>query len=423
MRKNIFLSLTVVILAAVSIKAQVTTSSPYSRYGIGEIERQSFGQSLGMGGVGIGLKTSMAINPLNPASYSAFPMQSFIFQAGMRMRRTDFSTVDSKYTAYDNSFNSAAIGFRANKYWAASFGLMPVSSVGYQIKTNKELIFNTDTSNLESTYGGTGGLTKIYFGNAFNYKQFSVGINASYVFGTMTYENSTLLADTNFVSAVNDEKNYKVKDFIFDFGVQYRDTLSGNWMYTLGATFSNRQDLKTTFSRFSKSYYIQGTYSFSDTIINDTIGEGNIQLPMNYGLGFSLSSDKWLFAFDYSIQKWKGLKYLDAEQDYLADSRTMAFGAEYTPKYNSKNFFQTINYRIGGQYSDNYLKFGNTQIKDYSVNLGFGIPIKKSSAKIDISFEAGQHGTTTDGLILQEYYLLNLNFNMGDIWFIKRKFE
>lgn len=421
MRKNIFLSLTVVFLTAVSIKAQVTTSSPYSRYGIGEPETQSFGQSLGMGGVGIGLKTPLAINPLNPASYSGFPMQSFIFQTGVRVRRTDFSSSDSKYSAYDNSFNSVAIGFRANKYWSASFGLLPMSSVGYQINTSKNMIVDLDTTFMKSDYTGTGGLTKIYFGNAFNYKELAIGINVSYLFGTMSYKNSILLSDTNYTSATSDEKNYKVKDVLFDFGIQYRDTLSTKWIYTLGATFSNRQNLKTTFSRFSTSYF--GSYQYADTLLNDTLSQGDIELPMSYGVGVSLSSDQWLLAFDYSMQKWKDLKFLGETQNYLANSRTMAFGAEYTPKYNSKNFFQTINYRIGGKYSDSYLKFGDTQLNDYSVNLGFGFPIKKSTAKIDISFEAGKFGTRVNGLIEQKYYLMNLNFNMGDLWFIKRKFE
>jgi hypothetical protein len=423
MYKKIIVAAAVVFLTAISLKAQVNTSSPYSFYGIGDLEKQVLGQNLGMGGVGIGMRTPMAICPLNPASYSAFPMQSFIFQAGMRSRRVDYSGSDSKFTNYDNSFSSAAVGFRANKYWAASIGLLPLSSVGYQMQSNKNLSFGEETSPVKTNYLGTGGLTRIYFGNAFNYKKFSAGINVSYIFGTLDDKNTTSISDTNFTSISSDEKSYKVKSILLDYGLQYRDSLGNQWTYIIGANFSNRQNLKTTLSRYTRNIYVYGVSQFTDTLANDTLNKGNIQIPMSYGVGFSLISEKWLFAFDYSTQKWKGLQFLDQSLDYFADTKTFAFGAEYTPKYNSKNFFQTVNYRIGGHYTDYYLKFGNTQIKDYSLSVGFGIPIKKSSTKIDISFEAGQRGQTTDGLIKEQYYLMNLNFNIGDLWFIKRKFE
>ena len=55
--------------------------------------------------------------------------------------------------------------------------------------------------------------------------------------------------------------------------------------------------------------------------------------------------------------------------------------------------------------------------------MGFGIPVKKSATKINIGFETGQRGETNNGLIKENYYILNVNFNMGDIWFIKRKFD
>jgi len=59
------------------IKAQVNLGSPYSRFGIGDIENLNIGRSNGMGGIALGLRLPYEINPSNPASYSAIPNKTF----------------------------------------------------------------------------------------------------------------------------------------------------------------------------------------------------------------------------------------------------------------------------------------------------------------------------------------------------------
>ena len=54
----------------VLIMAQNNTNSPYTRYGYGDLGDHSFGAGRAMGGVGIGLRSPLQVNPLNPASYS-----------------------------------------------------------------------------------------------------------------------------------------------------------------------------------------------------------------------------------------------------------------------------------------------------------------------------------------------------------------
>ena len=89
----------------------------------------------------------------------------------------------------------------------------------------------------------------------------------------------------------------------------------------------------------------------------------------------------------------------------------------------SKSFFKAVNYRIGGHYSNTYLTLDNEQIKDIGISFGFGIPARKSRTKINIGFEAGKRGINEFGLLQENYYIINMNFNMADIWFIKRKFN
>ena len=61
----LFISLPTILLA------QQNTISPYSSFGIGDVQPQEFSLNNALGGVGAALRTENYLNPLNPASLSA----------------------------------------------------------------------------------------------------------------------------------------------------------------------------------------------------------------------------------------------------------------------------------------------------------------------------------------------------------------
>ena len=71
--------------------AQISTNSPYTRYGLGDMFDQSFTNNAAMGGVGYALRTPEHINAMNPASYTAVDSLSFIFDAGMSLKKFQLS--------------------------------------------------------------------------------------------------------------------------------------------------------------------------------------------------------------------------------------------------------------------------------------------------------------------------------------------
>ncbi|MBK6283101.1 MAG: hypothetical protein IPF54_10955 [Draconibacterium sp.] len=56
------------------------TSSPYSRYGLGELHSYSFGRSTAMGGAAIASRNNQQINIANPASFDAIDSLGFMFE-------------------------------------------------------------------------------------------------------------------------------------------------------------------------------------------------------------------------------------------------------------------------------------------------------------------------------------------------------
>ncbi len=74
-------------LIQLEVRGQNGINSPYSRFGLGDIEDKGFAQSRAMGGFGIGLFNPKAINIANPASYGYFKRQSFLFEVGLQTFR------------------------------------------------------------------------------------------------------------------------------------------------------------------------------------------------------------------------------------------------------------------------------------------------------------------------------------------------
>ena len=55
--------------------------------------------------------------------------------------------------------------------------------------------------------------------------------------------------------------------------------------------------------------------------------------------------------------------------------------------------------------------------------MGFGLPLPKSSSKVNFAVEVGKMGTTTNNLVQEEYLKFHLGFNFSDKWFVKRQYD
>jgi hypothetical protein len=72
--------------------AQSFSSSPYSRFGVGDLSGSLFQPGIAMGGTSIALRNNHAINSSNPASYTSFDTLSFIFDVAMTGKYVNYAT-------------------------------------------------------------------------------------------------------------------------------------------------------------------------------------------------------------------------------------------------------------------------------------------------------------------------------------------
>ncbi len=421
------LFLIILVLASNFVVAQTLTNSPYSRYGVGDLQFQGSGRSRAMGNTAIGSTSAFHINKVNPASYGSFLKNTFIMEVAVENKVTYFETGnDSQFSNYSN-LSKLAAGFQIFPEWGTSFGLMPYSGVGYEATSYDSLYVDDEYSVFNNTYLGKGGLSELYWGNSFTFfNNYSLGLNTSYIFGSMDKNSVASISESGFLSKTYTYDRTLLNGFNYKFGFQYndsirskKDTTKNMVSYTLGLTFENTTKLKA-YNTLLLIRKTQSTILKADTIVNDTLTNGHVMLPRSIGVGGSVKLyEKFTISADYYIQNWEATSFLDQSQP-LVNSSSIGVGMEYCNNPISTIYGKRIRYRVGGYYSNTYLKLNDYQIKDYGVTFGGGFPVKTSL--INASFQLGTRGALDQNLIKESYVLFNLNFSLYDTWFVKRRF-
>ena len=180
----VIILLTLLTAMRMDIFAQNEISSPYSRYGVGLVNNNTNGTLSSMGGVSYAMQSNAYINFRNPASYAAFDSLSFVGDIAFSVKAMYLKTSILSQKGTIGRLNYIAIGLPVTKHWRTSVGFLPFSDRGYNITDSKEI---TDIGTVNCNYTGTGGLMQLYWGNAFKIcKGLSIGLNLSYLFGTLS---------------------------------------------------------------------------------------------------------------------------------------------------------------------------------------------------------------------------------------------
>ena len=80
---NKLLSIAFVIFGfSIQLEAQIATNSPYSRFGLGDLQQNIFSEFNAFGGASTALSNTKSVNPNNPASYTSFAPNSFLLSTG-----------------------------------------------------------------------------------------------------------------------------------------------------------------------------------------------------------------------------------------------------------------------------------------------------------------------------------------------------
>ena len=394
------------------------SSSPYSRFGLGDLKSQFSPVFNSLGGGGFAINDSKVINPFSPATYSSFESNSFLFSTGLNNELVNIESIDESQTLNNLSLSHITFGFPLTNKIGSSFGIIPYSSVGYSMQSRDE------SYNADMLYNGDGGISKVYAGGSLELlKNLSVGANASYLFGGLNRRKKLEFDDeTIFNSRSNSQIN--VKGLFYEVGAIYSMQLEGDKSsVSIAFNASNNSEIKAKRSNLVETFEYSGEYEIvKDTFVNSVV-KGDLILPRYTNFGISYTRDKWLFVFDYSTQNWSEYELL-GESDSLVNSKRISGGFQFTPDISSVNqFYKRCHYRLGIALNTTPLQINNTQLEDKSISFGLGIPIKKNRSTYDLSIIFGQRGTTNNNLLKENYVKIGLNMSFEGIWFVKQKYN
>ena len=412
------LAVVLFVFCGLSAFAQLGTSSPYSRFGLGDLQGNAFPVYNALGGGVTALSSSNSVNPSNPASYTSFRANSFLFSTGGLHNTTQIQNSTDKQVVNNSAFSHLTIAFPISSKLGASFGMLPYSNIGYTLNARDTVV------NADMIYTGDGGLSKVYFGGAYEpFKGFSLGINASYLFGGLNRRKKLDYDDESFFDS-RSNSSINLKGYYYELGLLYKKELANEKELSFGLTANNNSTLRAKRTNIVET--ISGPYEIVKDTSSNVVEWGEVTLPNYISTGLMYrDGEKWLLIADYSMQNWADYTLL-GESDDLSNSMRLSGGLQYTPEFNSvTKYYKRMQYRLGAAYSNTPLTLNDTQLqlKEMSVSFGFGIPVKKSRTKYDVSLTLGQRGTTDNSLIKEQFVKFGLSVSYDGIWFVKRKYD
>lgn len=434
-------------VSAMAQTSSINAFSPYSMYGVGELQTPGIVAQRSMGGVGLGMRSTLMVNPLNPAAYSMTPRQGFLFDFGVE--GVNFYNRQQKYgdggqsvsrTSY-NTFNFHDIAFQLPlaKRLGLGFSLTPYSSVGYRVSADDQ---SDDVwgniGRVQYLYAGEGDLTEVKLGIGWEVaKRFSIGIAAQYYWGDIerTYQTvvTNNIIDGGSVNTVTGTDSYVVSRVKMQAGVQVDLIQSERQLLTLGATYDMGGNLRPSVNSSIITGDIYGTPGARGY---DAHGA---QTPRSAGVGLYYQNAKIAAGLDYVYQNWErneSPRPIPGAVDVAyRNTSTIKAGFEYTPnRMDIRNYLKRWSYRVGFRYGTYYQTFGGKTLPQYAVTAGFGIPVRfLGRSSVDFGVEFGQRGNDSPlridnrqiGLVRQRYVKFSLGLTLfgEDSWFVRYKYD
>ncbi|WP_166922787.1 porin family protein [Flavobacterium poyangense] len=410
MIKKIIIS-TCLLISFVSF-AQQGTSSPYSFYGIGDTRFKGTLEYRSMAGVAVE-QDSIHLNIENPASYASLGQTTF--SVGGTFGTTNIKTDKETSKAQRSTFDYLAVGIPMGKFGAA-FGLVPLTSVGYRISNDN----TADPNGISSQLEGKGGVNKVFFGLGYKITpKWNIGADVQYNFGKITTTSVELV--TGVQNATRETNTSELSGVNFNIGTMYQTKVDKklSLFTSLNYTFSGKLNSDNT--RVTEVDGDPTSYTYPENSVK-------LKLPGKFTFGAGIGeARKWLVGTTLAFQGDAGSLanyYNTADNVRYEKYSKYAVGGYYVPNYGSfTNYFSRITYRAGLKYEKLGLIVNNQSINDVGMTLGAGFPITGTFSNVNVGIEFGKKGTTSAGLVQENYMNFSVSFSFNDRWFVKSRFN
>lgn len=426
------------------------TISPYSNFGLGEILNQNIAEA---GTSGQTFSGAYSYSFFNPATLGNLKYTAFNFGMNYRYGLVETQGAQKSYMGGGLSYLSLAFrtmhknipryvdsaGMKRRKgfnplNWNSHISVFPTTSVGYNYTVESSSPFLTRTAHI-----GKGGVNALEWGNSLTYgRHLSLGYSAAFLFGQLTDRSVFSIPDSSDLFILDDEKLVSVRGFRHQAGMMYQFKLDSTY-HRIGLSYRWNTGTRAANERLARVYgYTNGSITSSDTILSEAGSFEPISLPGGIGLGYNVQwRKKWSIALDYYSEKWSNYSAYFQSNKKLANRTDYGITFTLNPidEKQGKDKKMPVPLRIGGRYSETQNVFqtgtsSSTVITEQNVFVGFGIPFTRRyfdnqviRSMINVRVDYTNRGQITSGLAREQYLITTVSFNLGDIWFQRRKFD
>lgn len=402
--------------ATFTTQAQNGTMTPYSRFGYGVLRDRATSAQTSMGGVGYAMQSGRQINAMNPASYAVVDSLTFLFDLGLDVSFLwQNETVDGKELSDDHiggGLDYVNMQFPVGRRLGMSVGLVPFSSVGYS--------FGDLIANGVASREGSGSITELYAGIGGRiFKGFTLGVDFSYMFGTLINDNYATVGATGSRAVVQSELT--VRDWNMTAGAQYSFRPSAGNIVTLGLTW---RPAKTLLGHAATYYYVENLSNPEE--LDPHKLRGNYSLPSTWGAGINLRHwQNWMLEADFTYQPWKDVKYRGimsdvAEPQEFANRWKIAVGGQWVPNPRG-GYGSRLNYRLGAYYNHDYLVVKGNNVREYGVSAGVGFPVPTYKTTVSLGLQWKHRQAAPLAMVREDYLTITLGVNFNEMWFRQSK--
>ena len=443
------------VACGLQMSATAQENSPYSRYGLGDLTPNHNVFTRGMGGISAGvadfitfntlkLPNSNSINFTNPASLST--IRNTIFDVGTEVdyRILKSTNPAKKFTSANTYVSYLQLAFplttpkmaKKGMSWGMSLGLKPVSKINYKIAKNERV---AGIDSLNTLFEGNGGVNQANLGTGFKYKNFSIGINAGYMFGSKDYSTKlTFINDSTYYYISNSENKTTFGGFFINGGIQYdlplaKDAKNNVTKNLRLGVYGNLQQNLNASSDLIREIIIfdqNGNQFQLDSVYEDNV-KGKIKYPAMVSVGAVYQDVNWLVGADVEYGNWANYRYL-GQTDQVQNNWTVRVGTQYYPANENKpvrKYFNYVKYRAGFYYGPDYIKT-NVNRPEYGFTIGTGMPltsIKRLNPYagyviLNTALEFGSRGNKQTNL-RESLVRFSIGVSMNASWFQKPKYN
>lgn len=434
-----------------SLKAQISTTNPFSSQGLGDVSFYGDAYFQGMAGITAALVDSAQTNLYNPSSYSLLAKGLPLFSMGIIGQNSVYSQNDASSLSRYASVTHMALAIPFANRFGLAFGLKPYSRTGYEINSSTEV----SGDSIFYDYTGAGEIQEFNFGFAATIVNrpshtLAVGANGKHYFGRVTNRRMSYQKANQALNGYFQDDYLNVSSQGVDIGLTYKYRPSESSQFTFGATFQPQHNLNVAKGSARVFFGNLANVNGYDTIVPYQRNEGTVVLPqrLNIGLTYELKPQSdtirkrnklpsYLVSAEYGASSWSQYEENipnNSTTPVFSDMTSLRFAFQFTPHRFANDrssyikAYDRMSYRLGAySVALPYMQDG-LQVQDVGISFGVGVPIvlNRAVSSLNFSVNYGNRGTEATNSINEQYLGVGLGFNIApsyDRWFRKYQLD